>query len=78
MAYIYLMIAIVAEVIATSALKASNGFTQWIPSSITVLGYLVAIYFFGIDYENHSRRHYLRPLVWCRHHSNFMYWLGFL
>ena len=39
MAYMYLMIAIVAEVIATSALKASNGFTQWIPSSITVLGY---------------------------------------
>ena len=48
MAYIYLMIAIVAEVIATSALKASIGFTQWIPSSITVLGYLVAIYFLAL------------------------------
>ena len=48
MAYIYLMIAIVTEVIATSALKASNGFTQWIPSSITVLGYLVAIYFLAL------------------------------
>lgn len=48
MAYMYLMIAIVAEVIATPALKASNGFTQWIPSSITVLGYLVAIYFLAL------------------------------
>ena len=48
MAYLYLMIAIVAEVIATSALKASNGFSQWIPSTITVIGYLIAIYFLAL------------------------------
>jgi len=45
MAFIYLMIAVIAEVLASSAMKASNGFTVLIPSAITILGYAVAIYF---------------------------------
>ena len=45
MAYLYLAIAIVAEVIATSALKASNEFTRLIPSMVVVIGYGVAFYF---------------------------------
>ena len=44
MAYTYLVIAIVAEVIATSALKASEEFTKWFPSLIVVLGYGTAFY----------------------------------
>jgi len=48
MAYLYLMIAIIAEVIATSALKASDGFSQWLPSTITVIVYLIAIYFLAL------------------------------
>ncbi len=43
--YLYLAIAILAEVIATSALKASNEFTRLWPSVIVVLGYGVAFYF---------------------------------
>lgn len=43
-AYLLLAVAIVAEVIATSALKASDGFTRWVPSAIVVLGYGVAFY----------------------------------
>ncbi len=43
-AYVYLGIAIVAEVIATTALKASDGFTQWLPSVVTAVGYAVAFY----------------------------------
>lgn len=43
-AYIYLAVAILAEVIATSALKASEGFTRWWPTVITVLGYAIAFY----------------------------------
>ena len=39
MSFIYLLIAIIAEVIATSALKASNGFTELVPIIFTVLGY---------------------------------------
>ena len=45
MAYLYLSIAIIAEVTATSALKASAEFTKLIPSLIVVLGYIVAFYF---------------------------------
>ena len=45
MAYIYLGIAIVAEVIATSALKASEEFTKFVPSLTVVVGYTVAFYF---------------------------------
>lgn len=45
MAYLFLAIAIVAEVIATSALKASNEFTRLIPSMVVVVGYGVAFYF---------------------------------
>lgn len=44
MAYLYLAIAIVAEVIATSALKASEEFTRLMPSLLVVVGYGVAFY----------------------------------
>jgi small multidrug resistance pump len=43
-AYLFLGIAIVAEVIATSALKASEGFTRLGPSLLVVAGYGVAFY----------------------------------
>lgn len=45
MAYWYLTIAIVAEVAATSALKASGEFTRLIPSLIVVAGYGIAFYY---------------------------------
>ena len=45
MAYLYLAIAIIAEVAGTSALKASEGFTKLIPSLIVIVGYAAAIYF---------------------------------
>ena len=44
MSYIYLAVAIVAEVIATSALKASEGFSNTLPSIIVVVGYGVSFY----------------------------------
>jgi small multidrug resistance pump len=43
-AWIYLAIAIVAEVVATSALKASLGFTRPGPSAVVIGGYGVAFY----------------------------------
>lgn len=46
--YLYLAIAIVAEVIATSALKASEGFTRTGPSLIVALGYGTAFYFLSL------------------------------
>lgn len=47
-AYLYLSVAIVAEVIATTALRASDGFTQLWPSVISIAGYVVAFYFLSL------------------------------
>lgn len=46
--WLFLAIAIVAEVAATSALKASDGFTRLVPSIGVVLGYAVAFYFLAL------------------------------
>lgn len=48
MTYIYLFIAIIAEVIGTTALKASEQFTRLIPSVIVVVGYGVAFYLLSL------------------------------
>ena len=48
MAYLYLALAIIAEVIATSALKASAEFTKVIPSLIVAVGYVSAFYLLTI------------------------------
>ncbi|MGV2291421.1 multidrug efflux SMR transporter [Trinickia sp. YCB016] len=42
--YVWLAIAIVAEVIGTSALRASEGFSRLLPSLVVVAGYGVAFY----------------------------------
>jgi small multidrug resistance pump len=44
MAYIYLGLAILTEVAATSALKASHHFTKLIPSLIVIIGYGASFY----------------------------------
>jgi small multidrug resistance pump len=46
--WLYLSIAIVSEVIATSALKAAEGFTRWLPSVLVVAGYGSAFYFLSL------------------------------
>lgn len=44
----YLAIAIVGEVIATSFLRASAGFTQLVPTIVVVVGYGITFYFFSL------------------------------
>lgn len=46
--WIYLSIAIVAEVVGTSFLKSAEGFTRLLPSLIVVLSYVVAFFFLGL------------------------------
>ncbi len=48
MGYLYLALAIIAEVVATTALQASDGFSKIIPNSIVVVGYGLAFYFLGL------------------------------
>lgn len=42
--YLFLLVAIIAEVGATTALARSDGFTKLVPSIITILGYGIAFY----------------------------------
>ncbi len=51
-AWLVLSIAIVAEVIATLALKASDGFTRWLPSLVVVIGYAIAFYGMSISLKS--------------------------
>ena len=44
MNYVYLALAIVAEVVGTSALKASEQFTRLVPSLLVLAGYGAAFY----------------------------------
>ena len=48
MNWLYLTIAILSEVVATSALKASAGFTRLYPSIQVVGGYALAFYFLSL------------------------------
>ncbi len=48
MDWVYLMIAIAAEVVGTSALKASEGFSRPVPTLITGIGYAVAFFFLAL------------------------------
>ena len=46
--WLYLSIAIVAEVIGTSFLNSSQGFTRLVPSIVVIVGYGVAFYFLSL------------------------------
>jgi len=42
--YLLLGISIASEIVATSALRASEGFTRWVPSVVVVVFYCTAFY----------------------------------
>ena len=46
--WLYLSVAIVAEVIGTSFLKSSEGFTRLWPSLVVVVSYILAFYFLAL------------------------------
>ncbi|BCR26483.1 DMT family transporter [Aquipseudomonas alcaligenes] len=46
--YLYLAIAIVAEVIATTALKAADGFSKPLPLTLVVIGYGIAFWMLSL------------------------------
>jgi small multidrug resistance pump len=51
-AWVALAIAILSEVIATSFLKASDGFSKLWPSVIVIVGYASAFYFMSISLKS--------------------------
>jgi small multidrug resistance pump len=48
MHWLYLSIAILSEVIATSALKAAEGFSHPLPTALVIAGYALAFYFLSL------------------------------
>ena len=52
MHYVYLFIAIVAEVVGTSSLKATEGFTRLAPSLIVIAAYAISFYFVSLTLKN--------------------------
>ena len=48
MPYLYLFLAIVLETMATSAIKASEGFTKLYPSLIVIIGYAISFYLLSV------------------------------
>jgi small multidrug resistance pump len=49
--WLFLAVAIVSEVVGTSALRASAGFSRLWPSAVVVLGYASAFYFLSLTLE---------------------------
>ena len=47
--WIFLLVAVASEVVGTSFLKASEGFTKLGPSLIVVLGYSLSFYFLSLS-----------------------------
>ncbi|WP_254761812.1 DMT family transporter [Natrinema marinum] len=50
-AYLYLAIAIAAEVTGTTALKFSDGFTNPVPTAIVVAGYIGSFYLLSLSLQ---------------------------
>ena len=52
MKWVYLVLAIVGELVGTSAFKGAEGFTRLWPSLISIAGYVVAFYFLSLSLKD--------------------------
>ncbi|EFF5984191.1 QacE family quaternary ammonium compound efflux SMR transporter [Atlantibacter hermannii] len=50
--WIILLIAVIGEVVATTSLKLSEGFTKLVPSVVVVVGYAIAFYCLSITLKS--------------------------
>lgn len=51
MKYLYLSLAIVLEVMGSSFLNASNGFSKWLPTTIAIVSYTICFYFLSLAFK---------------------------
>lgn len=47
MKYLFLGLAIVLEVVGSSFMKASNGFSKLLPTTVTIIAYIACFFFFS-------------------------------
>lgn len=52
MGYIYLLLAIILEIIGSSFLKLSLGFTKLIPTTITIISFIFCFFFLSLSLKN--------------------------
>lgn len=48
MAYLFLAVSIIGELIGTSMLKASEGFTKFYPSLFTIVAFIISFFFISL------------------------------
>lgn len=63
MTYLYLAIAILAEVIATCSLKATDGFSKPLPSLLVIAGYALAFYMLSLTLR--TMQVGVTYAIWC-------------
>lgn len=51
MKYLYLSLAIVLEVMGSSFLNVSDGFSKWIPATIAIVSYTICFYFLSLSFK---------------------------
>tara|TARA_B000000532_G_scaffold115823_1_gene93018 strand:- start:71 stop:403 length:333 start_codon:yes stop_codon:yes gene_type:complete len=49
--WVYLLLAIISEVIATASIKSTEEFTNLIPSVVVIIGYCAAFYFLSLTLD---------------------------
>ncbi len=47
--WLFLGVAIIAEIFATTLIKSSEGFTKLLPSALVIIGYIVTFYFLSLS-----------------------------
>ncbi|SHE39524.1 small multidrug resistance pump [Seinonella peptonophila] len=52
MAYVYLALAIIGELVGTTALKATEGFSKMLPSILVILGYGISFYSLSLSLKH--------------------------
>lgn len=48
MKYLFLSLAIILEVVGSGFIKASDGFSKWLPTSIFAVAYIISFYFLSL------------------------------
>ncbi|HCM90342.1 MULTISPECIES: multidrug efflux SMR transporter [Vagococcus] len=49
--YIFLLVAILGEVVGTNLLKATDGFTKLAPTLYTIVAYVISFYFLSLSFK---------------------------
>lgn len=50
--YLFLLVAIIGEVVGTNLLKATDGFTKLQPTLLTIIAYVISFYFLSLSFKS--------------------------